>query len=377
MKHLAPTSQLLIRSLPLLQQQQAGQLVIINPPADLFSHELLRAGIINLSILSSNYYIYQYIKANSKEFTLNIKFTSQFKLEGNERASLAIIYLPREKPFRDYLLSRGIDTLTPDGKIWLVGENRAGIKSAAKQLAKISASGASKLDSARHCSLLETQLNNDTQTTQKSLLQAKAGFSLEFNQKNWHFTTLPGVFSYARLDPASLMLLQSLEEQPVAGHILDFACGSGVLGICASSLQTDIQLDFLDVSAMALASTEINLKQSGLKATTTCLLASDAYSAVQCRYNAIISNPPFHRDTRQTLEVSEALIQQAPLHLKAKGELRIVANRHLPYLPLFQQTFQQVKTLASDRYFHVIQGKYPISHRTKIHSMGRTPESAD
>ncbi|MCF6262265.1 MAG: class I SAM-dependent methyltransferase [Xanthomonadales bacterium] len=366
MKHLAPTSQLLMRSLPLLQL--SNSIVIINPPADLFCRELLDAGINNLSVLSSNYYIYQYIKENSKENTLNIEFTSKFITKGNNRADLAIVYLPKEKPFRDYLLSRSLGTLGPAGKVWLVGENRAGIKSAAKQLTKISASVVSKLDSARHCSLLETQFNNASRSALESQLQAHSkaqpGFNLHFNQKDWNFTTLPGVFSYAKLDPASRMLLKNLEEQPVSGHILDFACGSGVLGICASSLQPDIRLDLLDVSAMALASTEINLKQAGLAADTTQLLASDAYSEVKNRYSAIISNPPFHRDTRQTLEVSEALIHQAPLHLKAKGELRLVANRHLPYLALFEQAFRQVKILSSDRYFHVIQGKYPIIYRT-------------
>ncbi|MCF6225528.1 MAG: class I SAM-dependent methyltransferase [Xanthomonadales bacterium] len=364
MKQLAPTSQLLMRSLPLLQEMQADSLLIINPPADLFCHELLDAGIKKLSILSSDYHTYQYTKEQSKEYTLNIGFTSEFITESNNRTDLAIVYLPREKPFRDYLLSRSLDTLGPRGKIWLVGENRAGIKSAAKQLAKMSATTVSKLDSARHCSLLETQLNNAVRPAHDAQSQAQPAFSLRFNQKDWSFTTLPGVFSYAKLDPASRMLLQNLEELPVSGHVLDFACGSGVLGICASSLRSNIRLDSLDVSAMALASTEINLKQAGLAADTTRLLASDAYSEVKQRYNAIISNPPFHRDSRQTLEVSEALIHQAPLHLKAKGELRVVANRHLPYLALFEQTFRQVKVLASDRYFHVIQGKHPLSHRT-------------
>lgn len=381
MKHLAPTSQLLMRSLPILQEQQTGSLLIINPPADLFCHELLNAGIKNLSILSSDYQIYQYIKEHSKEYALNIEFSSEFIAENNNPVAHAIVYLPREKPFRDYLLNRSLDTLEPGGKIWLVGENRAGIKSATKQLASISGTGVTKMDSARHCSLLQTRISDtlypapDTQLPDQP--QVHPGFSLHFNQKDWNFTTLPGVFSYAKLDPASHMLLQSLEELPVLGQILDFACGCGVLGICASSLQADIQLDLLDVSAMALASAAINLKQAGLESITTRLLASDAYSRVESRYNAIISNPPFHRDTRQTLEVSESLIRQTPLHLKAKGELRMVANRHLPYLPIFEQTFRQVKILDSDRYFHVIQGKYPISHRTKIHSMGRTPESAD
>lgn len=364
MKHLAPASQLLIRNLPRLQELQPEQLLIINPPADLFNHELFESDINNLSILSSDYHIFQYITEHSKYFTLDIKFCSDFKLENKNRADLTIIYLPKEKPFRDYLLGQSLDTLKPGGKIWLVGEIRAGIKSAAKQLEKIAAAAVTKLDSARHCSLLETQPNNSPVGDQVCQAKDTPGFSLKFNQKNWYFNTLPGVFSYAKLDPASFMLLQSLEEQPVSGHILDFACGSGVLGICASSLRANIQLDLLDVSAMALASTKMNLKQAELDSSTANLIASDAYSAVDSRYNAIISNPPFHRDTRQTLMVSEALIRQAPLHLKAKGELRIVANRHLPYLAIFEQIFRQVKILSSDRYFHVIQGKYPFSHRT-------------
>ncbi|MBE9549690.1 MAG: class I SAM-dependent methyltransferase [Proteobacteria bacterium] len=363
MQTLSPTSKLLLRSLPrLLEYKQA--LVLVNPPADSLIRELFSEGISNLSIWSHDYHIYQYIKNDTKELTLDIDFTANIQISGNQKPGMAIIFLPREKPFLDYLVAQTLGALRPGATVWLVGENRAGIRSSAKRLANLSGTAVTKLDSARHCSLLETTIRTDHQDTEHVLAETQSGFELEFNQQSWEFTTLPGVFSCGRMDPASQMLLHSLEKQAVRGKVLDFACGCGVLGICASSLQPGISLDLLDVSAMALTSTELNIHQAALPPGKVNIFASDAYSAVRDRYDAIISNPPFHRHTRQTLEVSERLILQAPLHLKPRGELRIVANRHLPYLKLFQQTFRKVEILNSDRNFHVILGKYPFTHRT-------------
>lgn len=365
MQNLSPTSQLLMRKLPRLLELGSKQLLLVNPPADHFSVALLDEHIKNPIINSFSYDIYQYLIALNKDNTLKINFSAEIQSSDLKTTSLAIIFLPREKPLLDYLLAQTINALAPKTKIWLVGENRTGIKSAAKRLSHLSGTATNKLDSARHCSLLETSISTERQDSAHTILSKQQSFELLFNQINWKFTTLPGVFSYGRMDPASLMLLQSLEKQPVKGRVLDFACGCGVLGICTHSLQPDIDLDLLDVNTMALASTKINIHHSSSRPETFNILASDAYSSVEGRYNAIISNPPFHRETRQTLEVSEKLILQSPLYLKARGELRIVANRHLPYLKLFQQTFRKVEILDSDRNFHVILGKYPFTHRTK------------
>ena len=361
MQELSPTSQLLLRNLPRMLELGGKQLLMVNPPADYLSGELSRKGIQNLTINSSDYQIYQHIKQHSIDTALTVNFTTEIQNSDNKAPGLAIVFLPREKPFLDYLLAQTISALATGGVIWLVGENRAGIKSTTKRLNLLSGNSVRKLDSARHCSLLETVKGD---ACGPSPQPPACGFELEFNQKNWQFTTLPGVFSYGKLDPASLMLLSNLQKQPLKGRVLDFACGCGVLGICASSLKPGISLELLDVSAMAIASTRVNIQQAGIASENVNALASDAYSTVEGRFDAIISNPPFHRDTRQTLEVSQKLIQQAPLYLKARGELRIVANRHLPYLKLFQETVRRVEVLASDRYFHVIQGKFPFTHRT-------------
>ena len=360
---LSLTSQLLLRNLPRLIERATMQVVLINPPADQLSQHLEQEDIHNLHVSTSDYYIYQYIKRLNEDSTLSIEFTKTAQTSVATSPKLAIVFLPREKPFLEYLLSNCVSMLEPGDTIWLVGENVAGIKSAGKRLAQLAGS-ASKLDSARHCSLLEAIIDRPATDAVENAQLARRDFEYEFNNQNWIFTTLPGVFSYGRMDPASHMLLESISAQPVKGHVLDFACGCGVIGLCAQSLQTDMQLDLLDVNAMALTSTTINIHNNQIDAININVLASDAYSAIKGRYDAIISNPPFHRHIRQTLEVGEQLITQAPHFLNSAGELRIVANRHLPYLELFHKTFRNVEILAADNNFHVIRGKYPLKLRT-------------
>ena len=48
----------------------------------------------------------------------------------------------------------------------------------------------------------------------------------------------PGVFSHGRLDAGTRALLEVMRRFPVAGRrVLDFACGSGVIGAFLSALE--------------------------------------------------------------------------------------------------------------------------------------------
>ncbi len=359
---LNPASELLWRNHARLLEYSADKIILVNPPADDLASQLNSTNSSETLLQSNDYQIYQYFKRSIEELKLTVEFTSKGGCTEAGKTNLAIIYLPREKAYLDYLLAHTSTSLNPGDRIWLVGANRSGIKSTGKRLQKIS-NAVNKLDSARHCSLFEIKVNPDLSSALMPAASSHAKFALEFNQQDWEFTTLPGVFSYGSLDPATRMLLNTLQQLPVKGRVLDFACGCGVIGLTLMSLSSTLTVDLLDVNAMALASTEINIQKNNADTDRLEIIPSDGFSGITKTYTAIVSNPPFHRHSRQSFEVSEELILQAPRYLTARGELRIVANKHLPYLKLFQQSFAQVDILAEDNFFQVIRGSRP---KTKL-----------
>ena len=362
---LSSSSQLLLRNFDRLQQLASDRLLLVNPLTDDLALKILEKRTAPLEVLSNDYSVYQALESLNKTDMLSVQFgyeKAAVSLEPttnqNMHNHLGILFMPREKTFLKYALAETIGRISSTGKVWLVGENRSGIKSANRQLEQFLGNSI-KLDSARHCTLFEADLAQvDHFQVDKAHGQSQT-FSLTFAQQQYQFITLPGVFSAGRLDPATAMLLDTLETMPVSGNILDFACGAGIIGLCLSQSTKVKHIDLIDVNAMAVESARLNLIQNQSCPEKVSIQASDTYSAVSKHYNVILSNPPFHRDSRQTLEVSEALIRRAPDFLNARGELRIVANRHLPYLKLFKTRFKEINILKSDRHFHVIQGKTP------------------
>ncbi len=117
-------------------------------------------------------------------------------------------------------------------------------------------------------------------------------------------------------------------------RVLDFACGSGVIGAFLSALEPTARVDLLDVDAVALAAAGENV--SGAR-----LIASDGFDAlVRERYDLIVSNPPYHEGKAETCSVVEHLVRGAPDYLVAGGSLVLVTQRRFPVAALMKSTFK-------------------------------------
>jgi 16S rRNA (guanine1207-N2)-methyltransferase len=190
-----------------------------------------------------------------------------------------ILQLPREKDRLVFLLHavaaqiRATEAhIAPAARarLWLVGENRAGIKSAARYLQQNFAQ-VSVLDQARHCGLFEA-----------SAPQPSEVFRLDDYVREWRvrhagreicLCTLPGVFAHGRLDRGTALLLDVLERLRPRGKVLDFACGSGVVGLALlAAAAGELRLTLLDASALAIESARRSLAASGLDPASAALL---------------------------------------------------------------------------------------------------------
>jgi len=284
-----------------------------------------------------------------------------------------ILSLPRQKALLQMLLDCTKGLLAAGGTLWLAGENKAGIKSADKLLKK-HFGRVQKLDNARHCTLFEAAEPSIEQpfdsaeylevwTTQVFPTQVSkvvpAGKVLEI-------ASYPGVFAHGHLDAGSLLLLETLADQHIDGSVLDFGCGSGVIGACvAAQLKAHhearheaqkadwhaARVTFLDTSALALHACEETLSRNNLKGT---LLASDGLASVEARFDLILSNPPIHSGLKTDNHLSMQLLANVEKHLQPNGRLIIVANRHLPYENWLSDKFKKVNELSANQNFKVL-----------------------
>jgi 16S rRNA (guanine1207-N2)-methyltransferase len=322
-------------------------LMLINPPRDSLRRRLEQSGR-PVRLFTQNHGDFCWHASSSKK-------TVRFGLlpAPDETASTVILTLPREKDLLTMMLHALSCSLPPDSRLWLVGENKAGIKSSRQYLERFFRQ-VSKLDSARHCVLFEAS-QPSPETSFDSASYVKHWQAL-FACHSLDIVSLPGVFAHGRLDPGSQMLLDALEGLQPNGKILDFACGSGVIGCSLLAANRAIELTLLDVSAIALESSRRTLEMNALQAH---LLPSDGLDQVEGRFDWIVSNPPFHRGVRNDLDIAANFFAATGTFLTGNGRIVIVCNRHLPYEQWLRTHFDQVERLCANDRFAVIMAAGP------------------
>lgn len=370
------TSQVILRNASRLPQ---SALLVIDAPRDSLGETLARplqgpGRTVRLS--TQDFADFRWFQAAGAA----VDFETVPTLSGADQA--VILHLPREKErlgFVLHALAAQLRTMesriapAARARLWLVGENRAGIKSAARHLQQRFAR-VSVLDQARHCGLFEA-----------SGPQPVEPFRLDDYVREWRvphadrevrLCTLPGVFAHGRLDRGTALLLDVLERLRPRGKVLDFACGSGVVGLALlAAAPGELHLTLLDASALAIESSRRSLAASGLDPAAAVLLPSDGLSELPPdsagQFDWIVSNPPFHRGVRNDLDVAARFFNAAGTFLRETGKMVVVFNRHLPYPQWLHGAFGSVERLAEGGEFMVIGASRP-GNNTSRHAASRT-----
>ena len=98
-----------------------------------------------------------------------------------------------------------------------------------------------------------------------------------------------GVFSPARLDPGTRLLLETARRPPAAGDLLDLGCGYGPLALVLASRAPGAIVWATDVNTRALRLCASNAAAAGL-ANVRCRPPDDP--AIPASFGLIWSNPP-------------------------------------------------------------------------------------
>jgi len=320
----------------------AGPVLLINPPRDGLAVQLAREGR-SVRCLTQDFGDFRWLESAGAD----VAFGVSPQPERNERT--IILRLPREKDLLGLLLHAIADRMDPAAALWLVGENRAGIKSAPRHVRKYF-EGVTVLDSARHCGLLEAV--GATVDLPFDPADYAVGWSIGYAGREIHLRSLPGVFAHGRLDRGTALLLEVLDSLKPGARILDFACGCGIVGAALLATNESARVTLLDSSALAIESSRMTLAANGLHAK---VLPSDGLNELEASYDWIISNPPFHRGIANDLDVAAEFFRRAGTFLAENGKIVVVFNRHLPYIRWLQSAYDRVDRLAENEEYTVLQ----------------------
>lgn len=287
-------------------------------------------------------YYHQWMRLKSTR-QVNAEFALLATAEFVEPSDTLVFYWLKNKMESQFQLFNLLNKMKPDTAVFIVGENRSGVRSVETILAPYGM--VTKVDTARRCSLYYFECGK---TVNFDLADWWKSYQVDSTQVK----ILPGVFSHDGLDAGSALLLSVLKEHPewLHGQVLDMGCGAGILAAKAQSLSPDIHLTLSDVNAAALTSSEATLAANNIKGR---VVASDMFSDVDQQFDVIITNPPFHEGRQVELTMTQRLIKGAKSHLKPGGTMLLVANGFLPYPDLLDATFGHHEVVAQTNQFKV------------------------
>ena len=328
-----PQSQLLLRNAELFEH---GHWLVVNANDNTLFTDI---GNVQISGFFQYFDEYQRVNQNDKQ-----QFGAFY--QGDESLDGVVVYMPKSKEQAQMLLANIAPYLKKQAHILLVGENKSGIKSSPKLLAPHS-NTAIKIDSARHCSLYAGCLTQAAPPF--SINDWLSQVNITINGQTLTLCSMPGVFNHKQLDPATELLLNQITQVP-DGRILDFGCGTGVIGCFLATLNTHTQVTMVDVSAIALYCAQQSARLNGINAD---LVASNGVKALSGLFNGVYTNPPFHTGIKTDYSVTENFLNELPAFLHPGAELNLVANGFLPYPPLLKKAFGHTQTIASTSKFKV------------------------
>ncbi len=276
----------------------------------------------------------------SRQMDDNVRFSLVAQASDVADCDTLIYYWPKNKPEAQFQLMNILSLMPVGCDIFVVGENRSGVRSAEQMLADYAP--LNKVDSARRCGLYHGRLEKQPRFSLES-------WWAEYSIDGLTIKTLPGVFSRDGLDIGSQLLLSTLTPH-TKGKVLDVGCGAGVLSAALASHSPKVRLTLCDVSAPAVEASRATLAANGLEGE---VFASNVFSEVKGRFDMIMSNPPFHDGMQTSLDAAQTLIRGAVRHLNSGGELRIVANAFLPYPKILDETFGFHDVIAQTGRFKV------------------------
>jgi 16S rRNA (guanine1207-N2)-methyltransferase len=259
---------------------------------------------------------------------------------------VALLRLPRAKDEQEMAAHACLSVLAPGGRLIVYGGNEEGIRSAAGMIEQLCGE-VETLATRGHGRILAVHRPTDPSRLRASLAAWRSTASLAIGNRRREWVSYPGIFAADRIDEGTALLIDALPPLRAGARVLDYACGSGVIGAAAGALAPGILLELLDNDSVALEAARENVPGARL------LLGAALADAGRTLYDAILSNPPLHKGLAEDHAQLEQLIAEAPAHLKPGGILQIVVQRRVPLERLLGERFASVTIAAENGRYRV------------------------
>jgi len=270
-----------------------------------------------------------------------------------ERFALVLVLPPRQRDEARALFARALQHAAPDGIVLAAMANAEGAKSGEADLQKLA--GPVQQLSKHKCRVF--WVTRDEAAIDPALLQQWLALDAP-RELAGGYVSRPGLFAWDRVDRASALLAEHLPAD-LHGRVADLGAGYGYLACQLIARCPRIEaIDLYEAEARALEPARANLARAQREAgreLATNVHWHDVTRGLPERYDAIVSNPPFHLGRADLPELGRAFITSAADALLPDGRLLLVANRHLPYEAHLGQRFETVRMLATQDGFKVIE----------------------
>ncbi|MEL6121045.1 MAG: methyltransferase, partial [Pseudomonadota bacterium] len=118
----------------------------------------------------------------------------------------------------------------------------------------------------------------------------------------------------------------------------------------------DVQaLHLIEAEHAALSCAQTNISDSRARFHWADASTWAAQSPLDC----VVMNPPFHTSRTPEPIIGQRFIRAAARLLHPKGQLFLVANRHLAYERSLEQSFSEVAELGADTRFKLLKAARP------------------
>jgi len=186
----------------------------------------------------------------------------------------------------------------------------------------------------------------------KSVKSEKKLINFKFGNRSFSMYSDNGVFSKDKFDYGTRVLLESIDISNLSGKVLDLGCGTGVVGIILGTINTNIDIDMVDVNerAIALAKENITLNKVGAN-----VFVSNVYECVNEKYDYIITNPPI----RAGKDVIRKFLLGSFDYLKDSGKLYFVMRKDHGVKSMIKELEEKfnVSVINRDKGFFIVEIK--------------------
>ena len=266
---------------------------------------------------------------------------------------LVLVLPPRQRDEARALFARALRHTAPGGTVLASMPNTEGAKSGEADLAKLT--GAVQHLSKHKCRVFWSTPHaaGMDQALLAEWLALDAPRAIVDG-----YVSRPGLFAWDRIDRASALLATHLPDD-LHGRVADLGAGYGYLACQVIARCPNVNaIDLYEAEARALEPARINLASAQRECGREPSVAvhwHDVTRGLLQRYDAIVSNPPFHQGRADLPELGRAFITSAADALQPDGRLWLVANRHLPYEAILKARFREVRSVVVQEGFKVIE----------------------